>query len=80
MDSETESYYSDYSEGSNSVDHLLYEQDEIINDLREKIRKQDEEIKGLDKLVYDQERTIKALRNLIKANLVHHLNEIIDFI
>jgi hypothetical protein len=77
MSSETESYY---SESGNSVDALLYEQDEIINDLREKIKELEQHTKEQEEYTVELEKRVENLHNILKANLAHYLNTITDYL
>lgn len=62
-----------FSESSNSVDNLLEEMDEQINDLYQICKCQKEEIEELKK-------RIDSLKSIIQSHLVEHLNNIISYI
>ena len=62
-----------FSESSDSVDNLLEEMDEQINDLYQICKCQKEEIEELKKRV-------DSLKSIIQSHLIEHLNNIISFI
>ena len=77
MSSDSESYY---SESENSVDVLLYEQDEIINDLRARIKELEKYTEEQEEYTVELEKRVENLHSILKANLAHYVNTIIDYL